>query len=113
MQTQSAQRYPAALIVEDDQTCIYLWLRYMKRSGFRAISTQGGREALDLARRERPVLVVLDVMLPDIDGWQVLQALKSDPDTRDIPVLVCSALYEKKRSLDQGAAGYLLPKVHE
>jgi CheY-like chemotaxis protein len=100
-------RAPAALIVEDDMTCVYLWQRYMKRSGFRAISTQEGKEALDLARRERPNLVVLDVMLPDIDGWEVLQALKADPATRDIPVLICSALHEEKHSAARGADGYL------
>jgi CheY-like chemotaxis protein len=100
-------RTPAALIVEDDMTCIYLWQRYMKRKGFRAISTQKGKMALDMARREKPDLVVLDVMLPDIDGWEVLQALKADPATRDIPVLICSALQEEKLSIAKGADGYL------
>ncbi|MBN1813317.1 MAG: response regulator, partial [Anaerolineae bacterium] len=70
-QTQPAhKRSPAALIVEDDMTCVYLWQRYMQRSGFRAISTQEGKGALDMARREKPDLVVLDVMLPDMDGWE-------------------------------------------
>jgi DNA-binding response OmpR family regulator len=108
VQTQSVQKQPpAVLIVEDDMTCVYLWQRYMKRSGFRAISTQEGKEALDMARRERPDLVVLDVMLPDIDGWDVLQALKADPSTCDIPVLICSALREEKRGMASGADGYL------
>jgi CheY-like chemotaxis protein len=108
VQPQPAQKSPpAALIVEDDMTCVYLWQRYMKRSGFRAISTQEGKEALDMARRERPDLVVLDVMLPDTNGWEVLQALKADPSTCDIPVLICSALCEEKRSLAKGADGYL------
>lgn len=107
-QTQPVRkRSPAALIVEDDMTCVYLWQRYMQRSGFRAISTQEGKGALDMARREKPDLVVLDVMLPDIDGWEVLQALKADPSTCDIPVLICSALREEKRSLAKGADGYL------
>jgi CheY-like chemotaxis protein len=110
-QIYSEKRTPAALIVEDDMTCVYLWQRYMKKSGFRAISTQEGKGALDMARRERPALVVLDVMLPDIDGWEVLQALKTDPSTRDIPVLICSALHEEKRSLDKGADGYLQKPV--
>lgn len=101
------ERAPAALIVEDDMTCVYLWQRYMKKSGFRAISTQEGREALDLARREKPNLVVLDVMLPDIDGWEVLQALKADPATCNIPVLICSALHEERLSVAKGADGYL------
>jgi CheY-like chemotaxis protein len=107
-QTQSVQeRPPAVLVVEDDMTCVYLWQRYLSKSGFRAISIQEGKGALDLVRRERPNLVVLDVMLPDIDGWQVLRALKADPATRDIPVLICSALREKKRGMASGADGYL------
>jgi CheY-like chemotaxis protein len=107
-QTQTVQkRLPAALIVEDDMTCVYLWQRYMKKSGFRTISTQEGKGALDMARREKPDLVVLDVMLPDIDGWEVLQALKADPSTCEIPVLICSALREEKRSMAKGADGYL------
>jgi CheY-like chemotaxis protein len=111
-QTQPAhKRLPAALIVEDDMTCVYLWQRYMQRSGFRAISTQEGKGALDMARKEKPDLVVLDVMLPDIDGWEVLQALKADPSTCDIPVLICSALREEKRSLARGADGYLQKPV--
>jgi CheY-like chemotaxis protein len=83
----------------------------MKRSGFRVISTQEGKGALDMARREKPDLVVLDVMLPDMDGWEVLQALKADPATCDIPVLVCSALREEKRSVAKGADGYLQKPV--
>jgi CheY-like chemotaxis protein len=108
MQTEPVYKCPpAVLIVEDDMTCVYLWQRYMKRSGFRAISTQEGKGALDMARREKPDLVVLDVMLPDTDGWEVLQALKADPSTCDIPVLICSALREEKRSVAKGADGYL------
>ena len=102
---------PTALIVEDDMPCVYLWRRYTKESGFRPISTSSGREALELAQREPPSLVVLDVMLPDIEGWEVLQALKADPATRDIPVLICSGFYEKERSLAEGADGYLQKPV--
>jgi CheY-like chemotaxis protein len=98
---------PAVLIVEDDHACMYLWRRYVDECGFRAVCTFTGQEALDLARRERPVLVVLDVLLPDIDGWEVLHALKTDDSTCDIPVLICSALREEKRSLTEGADGYL------
>jgi CheY-like chemotaxis protein len=104
-------RAPAALIVEDDMACVYLWQRYMTRSGFRTISIQKGEGALDMARREKPDLVVLDVMLPDIDGWEILEALKDDPSTRDIPVLICSALQEEKRSIAKGADGYLQKPV--
>lgn len=99
--------HPTVLIVEDDHACMFLWRRYVGECGFRAVCTFTGQEALDLARREQPVLVVLDVLLPDIDGWEVLHALKTDDSTCDIPVLICSALREEKRSLTEGADGYL------
>jgi CheY-like chemotaxis protein len=105
------ERAPAALIIEDDVTCLYLWRRYMEKSGFRAISTPEGKMALDMARQEKPDLVVLDILLPDADGWDVLRALKTDPSTRHIPVLVCSALYEESQSLSRGADGYLQKPV--
>jgi CheY-like chemotaxis protein len=104
-------RLPMALIVDDDVACVYLWRRYTKESGYHPISTASGKEALELAQRERPSLVVLDVMLPDIQGWEVLQALKADPTTRSIPVLICSGFYEKERSLAEGADGYLQKPV--
>jgi CheY-like chemotaxis protein len=98
---------PTALIVEDDMACVYLWRRYTKESGFHPISTTSGKKALELVQRERPALIVLDVMLPDIQGWEVLQAIKADPTTCDIPVLICSGFYEKERSIAEGADGYL------
>ena len=91
--------------------CVYLWRRYMKESGFRPVSTASGKEALELAQSKHPSLVVLDVMLPDIQGWEVLRALKGDPATRDIPVIICSGFYEKERSVAEGADGYLQKPV--
>jgi CheY-like chemotaxis protein len=110
--TQSEQKNNrTALIVEDNMACVYLWRRYTMESGFRPITTASGREALELAQREHPSLVVLDVMLPDIQGWEVLHALKADPATRDIPVLVCSGFFEEERSMAEGADGYLQKPV--
>lgn len=59
-----------------------------------------GRGALDLIRTTRPDLVVLDIRLPDVSGWDILQALKLDPQTGSIPVLVCSAAVQELRSLE-------------
>jgi chemotaxis family two-component system response regulator PixH len=105
------RQLPTALVVEDDMACVYLWRRYMKESGFRPVSTASGKEALELAQCEHPSLVVLDVMLPDVQGWEVLQALKADPATQDIPVIICSGFYEKERSVARGADGYLQKPV--
>jgi CheY-like chemotaxis protein len=102
---------PTALIVEDNIACVYLWRRYTKETGFRSIDTSSGKEALGLARREQPALVVLDVTLPDIQGWEVLRALKADPITRDIPVLMSSGFCEEERSAIEGADAYLRKPV--
>jgi len=59
-----------------------------------------GRGALDLIRTTRPDLIVLDIRLPDVSGWDILQALKLDPNTSSIPVLVCSAAVQELRSLE-------------
>jgi CheY-like chemotaxis protein len=102
---------PVVLIIEDDPESVCLWQRYADQSGFRTISTGMGEEALRLAQRERPALVVLDILLPDIGGWEVLETLKANPATSDIPVLICSALEEKRSGLAREADGYLQKPV--
>jgi CheY-like chemotaxis protein len=102
---------PVVLIIEDDPESVCLWQRYADQSGFRTVSTGMGEEALRLAQRERPVLVVLDILLPDIDGWEVLETLKANPATSDIPVLICSALEETHSGLAKEADGYLQKPV--
>jgi len=95
------------LLVEDDLLFTYLIERYAARGGFMLVSTTRGEEALALAQSEKPAVIVLDIMLPGMDGWEVLRLLKSSPATRDIPVVLCSALDEEARGLEAGADGYL------
>ena len=78
------------LVVEDDPMIAQL-LGVMLRDDFRAITAETGREALELARSERPAAITLDLMLPDLHGRDVLAALKADPATAEIPVIVVSA----------------------
>jgi CheY-like chemotaxis protein len=99
------------LIVEDDPAFIYLIYRYCIRAGLSLVSTSRGEEALDLARKERPALILLDIRLPGMDGWEVLRELKTDPTTTDIPVVLCSALSEEERAIEEGADGYLRKPV--
>jgi len=65
------------------------------------------------ARRIRPFAITLDVMMPGKDGWQVIQELKADPETRDIPVVMCTIVSEKGRGLSLGAADYLVKPILE
>ena len=76
--------------------------------GFRAVVTGRGAEALQLARELKPDAITLDVSLPDVDGWRVLERLKDDPATRHIPVYLVTVTDEPERSLQMGAMGFLL-----
>jgi len=103
---------PTFIIVEDDLQSLYLMERYIKRTGFRPLFTTQGEKALALVRQERPVVVVLDLGLPGMNGWEVLRALKADATTRDIPVILYSGLNEVENGLEAGAAAYLRKPVY-
>jgi CheY-like chemotaxis protein len=94
-QAEEAQ-VPFILIVEDDPDCQQLWGRYLGTVGCHTRSTRRGLEALEWIQNQRPAAVVLDVMLPDMDGWHVLGAIRGDSMTQDIPVVMCSALEERE-----------------
>lgn len=103
---------PTFVIVEDDLQSLYLMERYVRRSGFRPVFTTQGENALTLARQERPAVIVLDLGLPGMSGWEVLRALKADPATRDIPVILYSGLNKIEEGLEAGAVGYLHKPVY-
>ncbi|MGA6969438.1 MAG: GAF domain-containing protein, partial [Xanthobacteraceae bacterium] len=81
---------PLILVVDDDATARDLVERHLERSGFAVVTAPGGREALRLVRELRPAAVTLDIMMPDIDGWTVLAAIKGDPELAGIPVVLMS-----------------------
>ena len=99
------------LVVEDNEAVIRAFRRYLASYSYQVIGATTGDEALWLARRMRPNAVTLDVMIPSQDGWQVLQALKDDPATRPIPVVICSVLEDPDLAFSLGAAGYLRKPV--
>jgi len=107
----NATSIPTILVIEDEPSFIYLMQRYAAKSGWRIVVASEGREALRLVQEERPTVIMLDIALPGMDGWQVLEALKADHSTRDIPVVMCSGLEEVRRSLHRGAVGYLQKPV--
>ncbi|SDT09289.1 GAF domain-containing protein [Friedmanniella luteola] len=101
----------ALLLVEDDRASLDLLAVYLDRPGVRLVRARDGREALDLVRRLVPSAVVLDIQLPGVDGWEVLEQLRSDPATAGVPVVVVSILDERARGLALGAADYLVKPV--
>jgi CheY-like chemotaxis protein len=100
------------VLVADDERAIRLLCSVnLSASGVEVVEAENGREALELARRERPDLVLLDVMMPDVDGWTVARELAADDRTRDIPIVFLTARAEAAdRRIGQqlGGVGYLV-----
>jgi CheY-like chemotaxis protein len=102
---------PLILVIDDDATARDLVERHLERSGFAVVTAPGGREGLRLVRELRPAAVTLDIMMPDIDGWTVLAAIKGDPELAGIPVVLMSIVDQKNRGYALGAADYLVKPV--
>lgn len=80
------------IVVADDDPQVTELLRFkLERSGYEVLSVDDGGKAVDLVRTTRPDLAIVDIMMPVMDGFQVLRALKSDPDTMEIPVILLTA----------------------
>jgi DNA-binding response OmpR family regulator len=102
---------PAILIVDDDRRVIELLQIALEAHGYRVLAAGDGEEALDVARRERPDLVVLDVRLPKRSGFEVCNRLRNDPDDPLVPILIVSAAAEvdsRVQGLTHGADDYLV-----
>jgi signal transduction histidine kinase/CheY-like chemotaxis protein/putative methionine-R-sulfoxide reductase with GAF domain len=102
---------PTVVVVEDDPRSFDLLRVYLEAAGARVVSARDGEEGLDTVRRLSPAGVVLDILLPGIDGWEVLTRLKADPATAPIPVVVVSMLDERGHGYALGAAEYLVKPV--
>jgi signal transduction histidine kinase/ActR/RegA family two-component response regulator len=107
----AAEGSSAVLVVEDDRRSADLLSLYLQGAGYDVVVARDGAEGLRLARRIRPSAVLLDVLLPRLDGWEVLTALKSDPATSGCPVLVVSMLDERGKGFALGAVEYLVKPV--
>jgi signal transduction histidine kinase/DNA-binding response OmpR family regulator len=99
------------LVVDDDQTARELMRRLLAKEGFDVITATDGQEGLEMARRFEPSVITLDVMMPKVDGWDVLKELKADPALADIPVIMVSMLDESDRGYRLGAADYMTKPI--
>src|SRR6185369_6420822 len=95
------------LLIEDDAVFAQQLAEVIHARGFKVVIATGGQEGLRLAREMQPKGIVLDVMLPDIDGWTVMERLRFDEATSAIPVHFVSSLDAPERGLAMGAVGYL------
>ncbi len=99
------------LVIDDDRTSRDIIRRVLVGEGFDVVSAANGREGLDRARALRPALITLDVIMPESDGWEVLSALKADPELCHIPVVLLSILDEPAKGFALGASDYLSKPV--
>jgi len=103
----SADRRRTVLIIDDDPESLELTDRMLRKEGWHSIMTTNGRDALEIVRSEAPALIILDVVMPEMDGWDLLRALKSDPRLATCPVVMLSVLDYQEQALFLGAADYL------
>jgi len=98
---------PVVMVVDDQPTAIQMFRRYLSRSNVQVVGVQDPAQVLPLACQLQPRVITLDVMMPAVDGWELLQLLQTHPDTRHIPVIVCSVWDEPELAFSLGAAGFL------
>jgi GAF domain-containing protein/CheY-like chemotaxis protein len=99
------------LVIDDEVAVRDLMQRFLGREGFRVVTAASGEEGLRRARELKPEAITLDVMMPGMDGWAVLSALKSDPATADIPVVMLTIVDDKNLGYALGAADYLTKPI--
>jgi signal transduction histidine kinase/DNA-binding response OmpR family regulator len=95
------------LVVDDDTSVRQLIARHLEQEGWRTVQASNAADALQLARESRPMLITLDIMMPDASGWWVLEKLKEDPQTAGIPVLVVTIVEDQRLVFALGASDYL------
>ncbi len=102
------------LAVEDDEGAISIYKRYLEKQGYKVVGLNQGEQALRWARELSPYAIIMDVLLPDKDGWTVLEELKSSRETHQIPVIICTVIDDKEaHGLSLGAADYLVKPILE
>ncbi len=99
------------LVVDDDPGIVQQISSALEAGGYHPIGTTSGKEALKLAQKFKPYAITLDIIMPDLDGWEVLQKLKNNPETSHIPVIVISVSDDKQTSFALGAVGYVAKPV--
>ncbi len=105
----------AILVVDDNEANLELLHAYAESIGCRVLTARNGLEAIELVDRDQPDLILLDVMMPRMSGFQVCAKIKGDPATRDIPVVMVTALNEVsdvERAVESGADDFLTKPIH-
>ncbi len=101
------------LAVDDDPQVISLYERYLQPQGYQVIPLTDPARAVERVKQLKPFAITLDIMMPGIDGWTVLEALKGDADTRNTPVIICSIIEDFEKGFNLGATDYLVKPILE
>jgi CheY-like chemotaxis protein len=100
------------LVIEDDPSAVRLLREYLESAGYRVRVAANGETGISAASTQRPAAIVLDVLLPGIDGWEVLRRLKADERLQDVPVVIVTVVEERDVGLALGAVDYLVKPIH-
>ena len=104
------------LVVEDDALISRMYQKVFESEGYEVFMAVDGQIGLDLARTKKPTIILLDIMMPKLNGLQMLQQLKADPDIAKIPVIVLTNLsgaQDAERALELGAVRYIVKSEHK
>jgi len=99
------------LLIEDDPSAVRLLREYLEPSGYSVHAASTGREGLAMARHIRPAAVILDVLLPGVDGWEILRQIKADASLSSLPVIIVTVVDEREVGLALGASDYLVKPI--
>ena len=99
------------LVIEDDPSSVRLLQAYLGESGYDVTVAPNGERGLELALADAPAAILLDILLPGIDGWEVLRRLKQDPSVRDVPVVIVTVVDERSVGLALGAVDYFVKPI--
>jgi CheY-like chemotaxis protein len=99
------------LVIDDDSVVRDLMSRFLTKLGFHVVAAASGEEGLRLAKQVNPLVVTLDVIMPDCDGWAVLNKLKADPELAEIPVIMVTVVDNESMGFELGASSYLIKPV--
>ncbi len=113
LRTHMIPRCPTILIIDDNEGLVELLMRYLSQRACRVIAAEDGHNGLRLAQEAAPEAIVLDMMMPGMSGWEVLQRLQNDPQTAHIPVVVCSVVANPELVQALGASVFLPKPVRQ
>lgn len=102
------------LLIEDDSFLVEMYTAKLELENFEVMAAEDGKKGLDLAKKEKPDIILLDILMPKMDGFVVLDHLKKEDATKNIPVVLLTNLGQKedvKKGFEKGAVGYLI-KAH-